>query len=122
MAIDKESTLFKDIHGQELFLGDVVRAPIEDPFTNLHGDWAEYEIGKGAGGYTLLYFRSEKGCQMPFGYTACFMNEFQNEVLDIKYLFWATNLVPHPRLEKIDSEFTMYDRRELFAKESKLRR
>lgn len=118
-----ESTGFADADGAELFLGDVVRARIEEPFQELHGTWGEYEITKAAGGYVLSYSRSEKGCILPFGYTACFMTEFcPDSIPDLKILLWSKTPPKHPRLHKVDDGMTGDQRRDLFSVESRERR
>lgn len=119
----RESTEFADRDGKEIFLGDVVRAEIEEPFQDMHGTWAEYEITKAAGGYVLSYTRSEKGCVLPFGYTATFMNQFGGEELpDIKILLWSTKLVIHGSLKLVDDGMTPEQRRDLWTAEVQQRR
>jgi hypothetical protein len=118
-----ESTLFADKDGYEIFLGDVVRAAIQEPFQHTHGTWAEYEITKAAGGYVLSYTRSEKGCILPFGYTSQFINQYDiDELPDLKMLLWSKELVQHPSLERVTDGMTAEERRELFMVESRNRR
>ncbi len=119
----KETTGFADKHGREIFLGDVVRAAVEDPFTKTHGAWAEYEITKAAGGYVLSYFRSETGSILPFGYTAQFMNQFAvDDLPDLKMLLWSKSPVEHPSIELVVSGYSPEERRELFMVESRTMR
>lgn len=118
-----EATGYADRDGNELFLGDVVRTEIKEPFQEMHGEWGEYEITKAAGGYVLSYTRSEKGCTLPFGYTACFMNEFGDDDLpDIKVLLWSKTPPKHPALVKVDDGMTQEQRRRLFEDERRKRR
>lgn len=121
--MSSESTGFADQVGFEIYLGDVVRANIEKPFQELHGAWADYEITKAAGGYVLSYIRSEKGCQLPFGYTATFMNQFAlDELPDLKQLIWSKHPINHPALLKVEIELSPDERRELFMVEAEMRR
>lgn len=111
-----EFTLFTDKNGVELFLGDVVRHETKEPFSDMHGSWVEYEIVKAPGGYVLAYFRSEKGCVLPFGYTACYMNDFETDDLpDLKSMIFSTKSIKHPALAKVIVEMSLDDRRTLFA-------
>lgn len=120
---ERERTMFADKDGRELFLGDVVRAEIESPFQTTHGTWAEYEITKAAGGYILSYVRSEKGCILPFGYTAQFMNQYEHDDLpDLKMLLWTDEPIAHPALSLVDDGMSHDERRELFMVEAKRRR
>lgn len=121
--MSRERTMFADKHGTELFLGDVVRTAIKDPFTVTHGLWADYEITKAAGGYVLSYIRSDKGCILPFGYTAQFMNQYElDELPDLKMLLWSTKPIEHPALELTHDDLTPAERRELFVVETRKRR
>lgn len=119
-----ESTLMADNSGEEIFVGDVVRSRIETPFQQVHGEWADYEIGKAPGGYILMYFRSQSGCQLPFGYTAQYMTEFNSDELpSMKTLLWSSKPVRHPSLVKIkDLSMSPDERRDLFRIESAARR
>lgn len=120
--MSKESTGFADLAGHELYLGDVVRADVEEPFQEMHGTWCEYEITKAAGGYVLSYTRSEKGCLLPFGYVSCFMAEFEPDAVpDIKTLLWSKTPPKHQKLCKINDGMTQDYRRELFTIERKKR-
>jgi hypothetical protein len=121
--MSRERTMFADKHGKEIFLGDIVRAEIKPPFQEVHGTWAEYEITKGPGGYLLFYSRSETGAQLPFGYTAQFMNQYDDDDLpDLKTLLFSTKPVEHPSLEIVDDGMTPEQRRELFMVECRARR
>jgi hypothetical protein len=118
-----ETTLFADNQGKEIFLGDVVRAQIKEPFQDTHGTWAEYEITKAAGGYVLSYVRSEKGCILPFGYTAQFMNQYEiDELPDLKMLLWSDKPVQHPELFVVTDGMTPEQRRDLFMDSRKRKR
>lgn len=71
----------------------------------------------------LSYVRSEKGCVLPFGYTAQFMNQFAcDDLPDLKMLLWSTTLIRHGRLTLVACEIAPDDRRDLFQREAKLRR
>lgn len=121
--VERERTLFSDRAGEEIFLGDVVRTQIEEAFQHTHGAWAEYEVTKAAGGYVLSYVRSEKGCVLPFGYTATFINQYAlDELPDLKMLLWSKEIVRHPALEVVEDGMTGDTRRELFMIELKARR
>lgn len=123
LAVTRETTGFADKRGRELFLGDVVRAAIEEPFNETHGNWADYEITKAAGGYVLSYVRSEKGCQLPFGYTGTFINQFGvDELPDLKMLLFHGKPVRHPKLLAVECDLTPIERRELFMVEARARR
>lgn len=119
-----ERTMFADASGRELFLGDVVRADVDEAFREfgVHGDWAEYEITKAPGGYALSYLRSQKGTVLPYGYLSCFMAEFnQKELPDIKRIMWAREPIPHPSLTWIDDKTTREERMRAFEVESEAR-
>jgi hypothetical protein len=112
-----ESTRFNDRSGLEIYLGDVVRADVKEPFTDMHGRWVEYEIVKAPGGYVLAYFRSEKGCLLPFGYTGCYMNDFETDDLpDLKSLIFSEKNINHPALTKVVTGIMPDDRRTLFGR------
>lgn len=123
-ATAPETTRMADRDGVELFVGDVVVSPIDEPYQEHHGEWAEYEIGKAPGGYVLLYVRSQKGCILPFGYTAQYMTLFGDDDLpDLKQLLWARGPVKHPRLGKVlMPEHDAEERRNLFTREAEERR
>lgn len=120
-----ERTMMADKSGRELFLGDVVRAAVDEAFREfgIHGEWAEYEIVKAPGGYAISYLRSEKGAVLPFGYLCCFMTEFgKDELPDMKRIMFAREPIAHPRLEWIDDKTTREDRMRAFEIESEKRR
>lgn len=117
MMIPRETTGFVDRNGEELFLGDVVRTEVEEPFREAHGAWADYEITKAAGGYVLSYVQSETGCILPFGYTATFLNQFAiNDLPDLKMLLWSKKPIKHPAICKIEDGLSPDERRELFIR------
>lgn len=121
----RERTMFADKDGRELFLGDVVRAPVLEAFREfgVHGDWAEYEITKAPGGYALSYLRSQKGAVLPFGYLSSFMASFDHDELpDLKRIMFAREPIPHPSLTWIDDRTTAAERLQAFALESEARR
>lgn len=121
----RERTMMADKDGCELFLGDVVRAPVAEAFREfgVHGDWAEYEITKAPGGYALSYLRSQKGTVLPFGYLCCFMTEFDSDELpDLKRIMFAREPIPHPSLAWIDDRTSAEERRNAFAAEHAARR
>ena len=116
-AASRERTMMADRNGRELFLGDVVRADVDEPFRSIgpHGDWSEYEITKSPGGYALSYLRSEKGAVLPYGYLCCGMTEFGGDDLPgMKDLMFARKPVRHPRLTWIDDRTTREERLRAF--------
>lgn len=122
--MSRESTMFADATGRELFLGDIVRANVAEAFKEfgVHGDWSEYEITKVPGGYAMSYVRSQKGVVLPYGYLSCFMAEFdQDKLPDIKRIMWAQEPIPHPSLTWIDDKTTRDERVQAFEIESKAR-
>lgn len=122
---ERETTMFADKYGRELFLGDVVRAQIAEAFREfgVHGDWAEYEITKAPGGYALSYLRSEKGAVLPFGYLSSFITDFDSKELpDMKRIMFATEPISHPSLSWIDDPSTDEERQQAFTIEAKARR
>lgn len=122
--LDRERTLFADRNGIELFLGDVVRADVDEAFRELgvHGDWAEYEITKAPGGYAISYLRSQKGVVLPYGYLSCFMAEFGGDKLpDIKRIMFAREPIPHPLLVWVNDKTTREERMRAFEIESQRR-
>lgn len=113
----RERTMMADKDGRELFLGDVVRADVAEPFLIIgpHGTWAEYEITKAPGGYALSYLRSEKGAVLPFGYLCCLMIEFDREALPgMKSLMFAKEPVRHPALAWVFDTTTQEERMNAF--------
>lgn len=124
MSETRERTMIADKDGKELFLGDVVRADVDEAFREfgVHGDWAEYEITKAPGGYALTYLRSQKGVVLPYGYLSCFMIEFGQENLpDIKRIMFSREPIPHPSLSFVDDATTREERMRAFEIESKRR-
>lgn len=120
-----ETTMMADKSGRELFLGDVVRADVDDAFREfgVHGNWAEYEIIKAPGGYALSYLRSEKGAVLPYGYLCCFMVEFERDALpDMKRIMFAREPISHPELTWVDDRTTQSERRSAFEREADERR
>lgn len=71
------STGLCDSHGVELYVGDIVRKPV-DANTEVHGDWALYRIVQQGLTPLLLYVRSEKGQVLPEGYTGCVLADLYN--------------------------------------------
>jgi len=123
LAAGRETTMFADKNGREIFLGDVVRADVSAPFDTTHGTWAEYEITKAAGGYVLSYSRSEKGCMLPFGYTGQFLNQYEvGSLPDLKMLLFHAEPIKHPAVELVTDGMTPVERRELFMIEARKRR
>lgn len=119
-----ETTMMADRDGREIFLGDVIRADVDEAFREIgvHGDWAEYQITKAPGGYALSYLRSQKGAVLPFGYLSCFMAEFGRDALpDIKRVMFATAPIRHPKLTLVDDQSTTEERMRAFEIESKAR-
>lgn len=115
-----ETTMMADKSGRELFLGDVVRADIDDAFGEfgVNGNWAEYEIIKAPGGYALSYLRSEKGAALPYGYLCCFMVEFGRDAIpDMKRIMFARDPISHPKLTWVDDRTTQSERRSAFGRE-----
>lgn len=89
-----ESTMLCDETGAEIFTGNTIRTAVTGN-TDLHGDWAEYLVSKGPGGYVLRYLRSARGRVLPEGYTGNYMadsfppgNEF-----DLKQLVFALSTI-----------------------------
>jgi hypothetical protein len=122
---ERENTLFLDYTGKPLYVGDIVRVYIKHPFNMTHGNWADYEIAKCPGGYMLVYFRSEKGCLLPWGYTSQFMYAMDSEdaaMPDLKTVLFTAAPVKHPLLKKVECAMTQDERRELFMMESRKRR
>lgn len=90
---EQESTLFADIHGREIMVGDRVRLSTEIN-VEVHGKWVDYTVIKRPGGYALSYLISEKGQILPVGYSGNYMPDIAlgGGNTDLKHLLHVCHL------------------------------
>ncbi|WP_380925416.1 hypothetical protein [Sphingomonas leidyi] len=88
-------TMFLDRTGREICMGDTIEVA-STINQHTHGDWVQYDIRKGPGGFLLSYRCSQTGAVLPPGYTAGFMAESlpEDDRRDLKALVFATVPVP----------------------------
>jgi uncharacterized phage protein (TIGR01671 family) len=87
-------TGLKDKNDKEIYEGDVVKRECVEPFSDMHGGYTLQEVTFNNGTFILSYLISEKGIKMPRGYTASFVNDFED--VDAKHMLWSKEPIQIP--------------------------
>lgn len=83
----RQETGLSDSHGVMICVGDFVQIEVTCN-TDFHGRWAIYEVCLRGMTPVLAYSTSEKGDQLPKGYTGCVLAD----KYDLKMFMWALDL------------------------------
>ena len=80
MAEEKLDTGLCDSNGTSISVGSRIKKPV-DCNTEMHGNWAIYEVRLQGIVPILSYIRSEKGDVLPVGYTASVLSDEYDQKL-----------------------------------------